>query len=589
MHAAEIGTLDYLRDLVARLEAAGHGEKGVLIDGAATFLSTTRQGVYRQLLNAGYCSGKKIRADKGDSRLSDKDARTIATLMVESYRQNGKRLLGVDDAMQIARANNMISTTVSPSTALRIMRQRGLHPDQITKPSPHTEMRSLHPNHVWQFDVSVCVLFYLDKGGLGVMDEKRFYKNKPENVAKISKQRVLRYLITDHYTGALYVHYYMGSGETQEILFSFLMDAFHQRSHEQDPLHGVPFIMVWDAGSANQSALIKNLLDRLDCKHIAHTPGNPRGKGQVENGHNIVECKFEGRLFMMNIQSVEQLNEQAHIWMRHFNGTFNHSRHGHTRYGLWQSVRADQLRICPPRELCELLLRTRPESRQVRGSLVVQFTVKGFDPAQYSVAHVPDIRVGEYVDVCVNPYKAPSIYVVMHDADGTERHYECEPLGRDVAGFLLDAPVYGESYKTTPDTDADQNRKQMAKDAYGAETQLEVDKARNEKRPAFNGEVDPISYMKDETSTVYMQRKGTEMDVPDHAAVEVKPMTITEACKRLVVELGHPPEGINYYALVQKLYPDGVPNEAFNTLVMQITSPQPTTIGSKSIGLSVVK
>lgn len=577
MHTAELGTLDYLRDLAARLETAGHGEKGALVESAARFLSTTKQGVYRQLLKAGFCSGKKIRIDKGDSRLSDQDAKTIATLMVESSRANGKRLLGVADAMEIALHNGMINTTVSPSTALRIMRERGLHPDQIARATPHTEMRSLHPNHVWQFDVSVCVLFYLDKGGLGVMDEKRFYKNKPENVAKISKQRVLRYLITDHYTGALYVHYYLGTGETQEILFTFLMDSFQKRDHAQDPLHGVPFLMVWDAGSANQSALIKNLLDRLDCKHIAHLPGNPRGKGQVETTHNIVECKFEGRLFMMNIQSIEQLNEQAHIWMRHFNGTFTHSRHGHARYGLWQTIRQDQLRICPPRELCEQLLRTRPVPRQVRGNLVVQFTVPGFEPAQYSVVHVPNVRVGEYVDVCVNPYKAPNIYVVTQDEDGAERHYECVALGRDEAGFLVDAQVFGEGYKATQDTDVDTHRKQMAKDAYGADTLQEVDKARNEKRAAFNGDVDPVSYMKELTTSVYMQRKGTELDVPDHAHIEAKPMSVAEATKRLITELGAAPEGVNYYAITKELYPEGVTETAFEELKQQIISPPTRT------------
>lgn len=572
MHTAELGTLEYFRDLAARMEAVGHGQRGELVRQAATFLGLSPQGVYRGLRKTGWRSGKKIRIDRGDSRLSDDDARTIATIMVESTRANGKRLLGVADAMAIAQANGMISTTISPSTAMRIMRSRGLHPDQIARATPHVELRSNHPNHVWQFDVSVCVLFYLNKGGLCVMDEKRFYKNKPHNLKKVMRQRVLRYLITDHTSGTLYVHYYLGSGEDQETLFEFLMDAMHERDSAQDPFHGVPFILIWDAGSANQSALIKNLLDRLDVRHWPHMPGNPRAKGQVENGHNIVERKFEGRLSFMDIESIEQLNEAAHTWMRWFNGTQIHKRHGHTRYGLWQTIRSDQLRICPPRELCEQLLRTRPERRQVRGNLVVQFRVPGYDPGVYSVAHVPDVRVGEYVDVCVNPYKAPSVFVVVHELDGTERHYECEPLGKDQNGFLVDSPVIGEEYKAAPDTDVDHNRKQMAKDAYGADTQQEVDKARKERKPAFGGEVDPISYLGAETTAHYMPRKGTEMDVPDRAHIEIKPLSITDACKRLVAALGQRDGG--YYQLVSELYPDGVPEESFDDLVRQITHPK---------------
>ena len=573
MHTAELGTLDYYRELAALLEKAGHGQRGDLVNKAASFLSVSTQSVYRNLRQAGWSSGKKLRTDKGDSRLSDQDAKTIATLMVESSRANGKRLLGVSDAMAIVDANNMISTTVSPTTAMRIMRDRGLHPDQITRPTPHVEMRSKHPNHVWQFDVSICVLYYMEKGGLCVMDEKRFYKNKPHNLKKVMKQRVLRYLITDHCTGTLYLHYYMGSGEDQETLFNFLMDACHPRDHEQDPFHGIPFMMVWDAGSANQSALIKNLLDRLDVRHWAHTPGNPRAKGQVENAHNIVECKFEGRLFMMDIQSVDQLNESAHVWMRWFNGSQVHKRHGHTRFGLWQTIRADQLRICPPRELCEQLLRTRPERRQVKGNLVVSFAVKGYGANTYSVAHVPEVRVGEYVDVCVNPYKAPAIYVVTVDAEGIEHHHECDAIKRDQFGFSEHAATIGDQYKSAPDTDVDQHRKQMAKDAYGADTELEVDKARKERRPAFGGEVDPISYLGMETPAHYMPRKGTELDVPDRAHIEIKPLSITDACKRLVATLGKR-DGINYYQIVSELYPDGVPEEEFDVLVQQIINPQ---------------
>lgn len=572
MHTAELGALDYYRELATQLQGAGHGKRGEMVEKAAAFLAVSTQSVYRNLRNAGWRSGKKLRTDKGDSRLSDDDAKTIGTIMVESTRANGKRLLGVRDAMEIAKANKMISTTVSPSTAMRIMRERGLHPDQISRPSPHVELRSKHPNHVWQFDVSLCVLYYLDTGGLCVMDEKRFYKNKPQNFKKVEKKRVLRYLMTDHCTGALYVHYYLGSGEDQETLFNFLMDALHEHGHEQDPMHGVPFMMVWDAGSANQSALIKNLLDRLDVRHWAHTPGNPRAKGQVENGHNRVECSFEGRLSFMNIESVEQLNTAAHKWMRWFNGTQIHKRHGHTRYGLWQTIRPDQLRICPPRELCEQLLRTRPERRQVKGNLVVSFAVKGYGARTYSVAHVPDVRVGEYVDVCVNPYKAPNVYVVVNDLDGTERHYECEPIEHDQYGFSEHAATIGEEHKSARDTDVDRQRKQMAKDAYGADTQLEVDKARKERQPAFGGEVDPITYLGNQTPAHYMPRRGTELDVPDRAQVEIKPLSITDACKRLVATLGKQ-DGVNYFELVSQQYPDGVPEEEFDNLVRQITNP----------------
>ena len=170
MHETELGTLDYFQRLAAQLQDAPHGRRGNMIDQAAEFLKLSRAQVYNRLRAVGWRSGRRLRIDKGDSRFSNDDAKTLSAIMVESSRANGKRLLGVEDAMDIALANNLIEDTgITPASALRIMRARGCHPDQIARPTPHMPMRSLHPNHVWQFDVSVCVLFYLDDGGMGAM------------------------------------------------------------------------------------------------------------------------------------------------------------------------------------------------------------------------------------------------------------------------------------------------------------------------------------------------------------------------------------------------------------------------------------
>lgn len=569
MQAAERGEAEYFQTLAVRLSAAPHNQRGEIVQEAVRFLGVSAQQVYRRLQSAGWRSGRKLRNDKGDTRLTDDDLKLIANVMVESSRANGKRLLGVRDAMDILRANGRLTTEVAPETALRVMRARGLHPDQLARATPHVNLRSLHANHCWQFDVSVCVLFYLDNGGLGVMDEKRFYKNKPENLKRISNDRVLRYLVTDHYSGAFYVHYYLARGENQETLFDFLMRAWTKREHAQDPMHGVPLQLLWDAGSANTSYLIRNLLERLNVRQLVHTPGNPRGKGQVETTHNIVERCFEGRLSLMKVNDIDHLNAAAHTWMRYHNGVRVHTRHNSTRYGLWQTIRQEQLRICPPRALCEQLLRTKPEARKVQGNLVVRYAVKGYEPAFYSVAHIDGVRVGESVDVCVNPYRAPNVDVLIKDLDGSERVYECTPLARDAAGFMVDAPVIGVSYKATPDTDVDQHRKALAKQAYNADTQLEVDKARREKRPAFGGDIDPITYLEGQTAASYMPRRGTELDLPARVHVELAPLTHVEACRLLIGKLGRRLTAEDNKA-VRVWYPDGVPEDQLEILAARL-------------------
>ena len=563
----------YFEDLAAQLEQARHGEKGDIVRRAANFLRCSIDRVYRGLDHVGWSSRRKRRIDNGCSQVTAKEAQIVSTIMVESTRANNKRLLSVEAALEIALENDRVSTKASPATYLRIMRANGFHPGQLTRPAPHTEVRSLYPNHVWQLDVSVCVLYYLDKSGLCVMDKKRFYKNKPANLARVSRLRVLRYLVTDHYSGTFFVKYYQVAGEDQETLFDFLMEAFTEHPHAQDPFHGVPRMLVWDLGSANQSYMIKNLLERLQVTHCPHKAGNARAKGQVEKTHDLVERDFEGRLFMMKIQDIDELNQKAHTWMRAYNGLKIHSRTGTTRYGLWQTIRPDQLRICPPRELCEQLLSTKPVERKVKGNLVISYTVKGYPNADYSVANVPGIRVGEMVSVCVNPYQAPNVHIIAQDEEGNEVLYECTPMERNDAGFYVDAPVFGESYASLPDTDIDRHRKQMAKAAYGVENQEDVDKARAKRQPAFGGEVDPISYLGEKTTPVYMQRPGTQLEVPNAAAMELKPLSLVEALKRLRMILPRPLT-VAENRWIREAYPDGIPEKLLEEIAARLSGHQ---------------
>ena len=99
-----------------------------------------------------------------------------AALMVSLRKSATKRLLGVDDAVDLMRSNGEIKCervntetgeifNLSTSTIIRALRTFRLHPDQLLAPAPAVELRSLHPNHVWQIDASLCVLYYLKAEG----------------------------------------------------------------------------------------------------------------------------------------------------------------------------------------------------------------------------------------------------------------------------------------------------------------------------------------------------------------------------------------------------------------------------------------
>lgn len=565
----------YLTRLHERLASADHGRRGEIIAEAATWLGCSRQAVYGKLRGVGFSSGRKLREDRGDSIVSRDEVFATAAILAASWRANGKQLLAMGDAIDVAVANGVLKTRVSESRLLRLMRRYGCHPAQLQRQSSHVTMRSLHPNHVWQLDASICVLYRLRNGQTSVMDSRKFNERKPRDLAAILNERLLRYAVTDHTSGAVFARYYQAAGEDQHTLFEFLMAAFHAR--EDGQMHGVPALLVWDAGSANQAHAIQALLTALAITHWPHKPGNPRAKGQIECTHNVIERKFEGLLAFVKTESVEELNARLDRWLRDFNGTFIHTRHGHTRWGVWQQIREDQLRLCPPVELCRDLLYAKPQERLVSGALTISFTCKGYPAAEYSVADVPGVRAGEKVTVMVNPYRAPNVFIVGQDESGAVRYYESEAIAEDRFGFPVASPVFGERYASLPDTDVDAARKEVLDIAYGERDRSDAATARAKGRVAFDGKIDPFKHLDDRAGQVpaFIQRRGTELHVPNPAQVELKPLSHVEALYELRARLGRALSR-EEAALVSERFPDGVPEAELDTLVQAITNPSPT-------------
>lgn len=572
-----LAEIDYLRSVVARLQRAGHGGMGKVIAEAEAALGVSRQTVFKRLRKVGWSSGRKIRADKGDSRVSKDEVIAVAAIMAASRRQNGKLLLPVCDAIDIAIANGRLEERVAPDTMLRLMRLHSCHPDMLAAASPHVNMRSLHPNHVWQLDASVCVLYRLNNGKVGVMDQRKFNERKPRELAKIINDRVLRYAVTDHSSAELYGRYYETAGEDQETLFDFLMHAFANSPEKGCLMHGVPSMLVWDAGSANQAHGIRNLLTMLMVRHWAHVPGNPRAKGQVERTHDIIERKFEGRLAFTRIDSVAQLNAHFVPWMKAMNGNAKHSRHGHTRSAVWQLIKPEELRLAPPVEICRELTIARPQPRTVKGNLTISFACKGYDSAFYDVSSLANIRVGDQVMVASNPYRSPSILIIGEDESGGVCYTPIEPIARDQYGFAYSSPVFGESYRAPSDTIADTARKEVNELAYGERDTLDAANARAKGRLAFDGEIDPFADVRKKAAEVpaHIQRRGTELHVPNPVQTELKPLSHVQALFELRARLGRAVEP-SEATLVQELYPDGVPETEFDQLVDRITNPQAT-------------
>lgn len=569
MQYGELAEVEYLTATAQRLRMAGHGQCGEIAAKAAAFLHISVPTLYNRLRSVGWSSGKKLRSDKGDSRVTEEEIRAVAGLL-GARRANGKRIAVVSDALEIALANGLLHTRVSEQTLLRLMRRFNCHPSQLDRAAPHQNLRTLHPNHCWQLDPSLCVLYYLPKSsGLCVMDERKFNARKPVALARTLKERVLRYALTDHYSGTVHLRYVLAPGETQTGLFDVLYEAMSQR--DDWVMHGVPDQIVWDAGSANMAHGVQNLLRALGVRQWPHIPGNPRAKGQVECANNIIERRFEARLAFMRVENLDQLNGAADAWSRDFNSSQIHTRHGHTRWGLWQTIRAEQLRLCPPREVCEALLTTKPEPRTVAGNLTITFKARKHERETYSVAHVPDVRVGDQLQVIVSPYAAPNLYVVTRDAANTERFIECVPMARDDAGFFMDAAVIGEQYKRPADTVVDESRKDISQRLWGSAEHDAADQARKAGRVAMDGTIDPMADIAQRAADLptHIQRRGTELHLPNPVQIELRPMDHVEALFELRARLGRGLEQAEREAM-QAWFPDGVPPEEIDALVARI-------------------
>lgn len=580
----------YLMELIAKLEAAPHGGRDAIVDAAAAFVGKSKTTVYRALRKLGYNTQRKPRADKGTSVISDDELASIAAIQHAATRKTGKRLASAKTAVEIAAANGLAARQYSPSTVNRQLRERGLSGAQMRRAAPHVQLASRHPNHMWQIDPSYCVLYYLKAGkGLAVMDEAQFYKNKPHNFAKIARDRVLRYVCVDHCTGAFYCRYYNVSGENAETMFDFLMRAMGSKDKQHNPFEGVPKILYWDKGSANQSSLILALLAGLGIEHHAHVKGNSRAKGSVEKHNDIIETNFESRLTFAHIESIEQLNAACERWQRHFQATHVHSRHGMTRFAAWRKITPEQLIARPPLELCRVLLTGKAEQRTVGGDYHISYAIPGYGSRRYRVADVDNIRIGETVTVQVNPYAAPSIWVSHPDRYGKMQRYEIAPLEVDDWGFAADAVPVDGHFQQAPDDVLTTNRKTLDEMAWGTRDAQEVDRLRNSKSaPAFAGALNPFTALAAPApgKTMHFPRNGRPREiataapqqlpvnplfVPAPAAPrEERILPVMDFIRYCAREMTVTPE-LN--AEIRATYPDGLPESAFEDALKCLLQP----------------
>lgn len=581
--------IEQLAPVARALASAPRGAKAGIKAEACQRLGLKLSTLHRYLAEVSVRPARKRRADAGRSQMALADVRLLSVTLMQGFRDNNRKIMSLGSALERLRANcpgfacRVDENTgellpLSDAACARALRQAGLHPQQLRQPTPAQPLASDHPNHVWQVDASLSTLYYVPgqgQDGLQHMSPGEFYKNKPENFTAIARQRLTRWCITDHYSGWVFVHYVAG-GESLSGLAEAFIAAMQSRADQG--MHGVPFMLMLDPGSAGSSAAFAGLLRRLGVELIVNQAGNPRAKGQVEKAHHLVECDFESGFKLTHVPDLAWINHQAGRWMRYFNERRVHARHGATRSAKWREIRSEQLRLAPAPELCRQLLAGKAERREVSGPFLhVRFAGKTWD-----VGAVPGVAIGGALHLSRHPYDERLAYVVLHEGSKDEVLVEVPEVQLDAGGFAVGAARIGQQYKRPADTEQDRRRKEVEQLAR----QLGLGKrprkragaladAQTEAPPA--PVIDPYKHLSDLPAVIHLPRRGTPLLPAAQVAQPAQTTAVQAAPPRLLpvfeaAALLAAPEYVGQrllpeqLALLRSLHPKGVPEDQLPTL-----------------------
>lgn len=566
-------------------QQARYGHKEAVYQAACQELQMSRATLLKKLKAVQPAKPRRQRADAGRSSLSREEALVISAAWVLARRDNNKRLWALENTVSALRADGRILagrvneatgefSPLSTDAISRALRGYRLHYDQLQNPKPALEMASLHPNHVWQIDASLCVLYYLknpDKkcrdSGLRVMDRDTFYKNKPKNLNRVLADRVWSFELIDHTTHWIYVEYHFG-GETAENFLTVMINAMQERGGA-DVLHGVPKILYTDPGSALVSASMLNLCRALGICCIQHKARNARATGAVEKARDIIECDFEAGLRFVQVDDIGQLNHYARLWRMNYNRTKVHSRHGMTRTDGWLKITADQLVKAPPAKMCRELAISAPEQRKVNSRLRISFRGK-----EYSVEGIPGACVGDKLMVTRNPWHEDEARIIITDEEGFESYLPVCAVEKTGWGYTETAPVIGRKYGQIAETDAQRHRAEVDRLAYGTCCDEETEAAKKAKTRPFGGEFNPYREMENVQHPAYIPRKGREAAVSVRIRSEEKPLTCVQAAMALRQKLAAGGHEWNptFYQYLTRHYPAGVAADSLDALAAELIS-----------------
>ena len=299
-----------------------------------------------------------IRADRGKPRVLSSDDMLLYVEIIMGLKgydpTKPKKLIGnpnksmsTAQALEIAEKLGVVPEgKLTVRTVNRWARNYRTTVKDMCTPTPAVKLVSAHPNQVHVIDFSVCEQYYLRDSDGKIITRPWTYKNKPNE----SKEKIWAFALVDHYSNVKFIKYFLSAGESTEILFQGLVEAWNKKDDTQFPFHGAPRIVYADKGSALMSHKIQNLLKALNVESVEHMPGNPRAKGMVETAFRHIQQDFETELRHCPASSIEELNDRMYNWLLAHNWK---AKTGEKipRFSRWQEITNEQLLELPHREI----------------------------------------------------------------------------------------------------------------------------------------------------------------------------------------------------------------------------------------------
>lgn len=396
---------------------------------------------------------RKPRSDKGKSKLSDDHALLVAREQLVTQRKKRGKLKSPLSHCKEDLDKMGALPPVSISTVRRRLAELGYDPSHRDTDRPYIQLSDYGPGDVIEVDASQPVFWYLrEKGGFKLNLAKEHYEYKP------GKQRLgalIRYLVVDHCTGAIWLHYAQAAGERATDFARSCWEAFAYKGDEF-PFGGLPRLIYADPGAGLTAELFKSVWEPLGVQIKPHMPGHARATGSAEGSMPVGE-RFELSLMrrgLAEFDNVDDLNELAYEFCRERNETRYFARLKGTRFAAWRRWLVEHPATYPPAwDVIERMMTGRVHTRTIERGYLIRYNTRGYMLS--SLMHYRECQKGQKIAFIENPYDPLEIYVLTHDG---QRHL-IRPEVLDEFGRPLSAPKLGVEFKSLPDDMATTARK----------------------------------------------------------------------------------------------------------------------------------